>query len=261
LRLPEAIADRTALLVVAHPGHELRVHGWLELVRPQVWVLTDGSGHGASGRMASTTRLLAAAGAIRGRIYGRLRDRDAYQLLLEGDAAAVASLVEELAAALVAHEIDYVAGDACEGFNPVHDLCRLVIDAAVLLASRRNGHRIGNFEFALDAGPDWRGRGDEVCWELDDEALARKLAAARDYPELADEVERALQAHGAGAFRRERLHAVEPLRTLAGRFDGRPQYERFGEERVAAGHYTRVLRYDSHFSPLVAALLALLDLD
>ena len=41
------IADHRAALVVAHPGHELRVHGWLEVARPVVCVSTDGSGHGA----------------------------------------------------------------------------------------------------------------------------------------------------------------------------------------------------------------------
>ena len=38
---PEAVG-RTALFV-AHPGHELRIYGWLERARPQVHVLTDGS--------------------------------------------------------------------------------------------------------------------------------------------------------------------------------------------------------------------------
>jgi hypothetical protein len=260
LRLPESIAGHRALLVVAHPGHELRVHGWLERARPEVWVLTDGSGHGAHGRLSSTAQLLARAGATPGAIFGRLSDREAYSLMMERDVDAVAGLVEELAAALVAQQVDYVAGDACEGFNPVHDLCRLLADTAVLVARQRGGRAIGDFEFALEGAPDWRGGGEELAWELDDEALARKLAAARDYPELVDEVERALSLHGADAFRRERLHAVEPLRTLAGRFDGKPQYERFGEERVAAGLYSRVLRYEEHYAPLTAALLARLQL-
>ena len=36
--------QRKAALIVAHPGHELRVHHWMELARPLVLVLTDGSG-------------------------------------------------------------------------------------------------------------------------------------------------------------------------------------------------------------------------
>ena len=41
-------------LFVAHPGHELCVHGWLEIARPKVFVLTDGSGR--SGRRAFDRR-------------------------------------------------------------------------------------------------------------------------------------------------------------------------------------------------------------
>ena len=43
---------------------------------------------------------------------------------------------EELCEAFVAERIDYVAGDAFEGYNPMHDVCRLVINAAVTIATR-----------------------------------------------------------------------------------------------------------------------------
>lgn len=38
----QTISSGRAALVVAHPGHELRVYGWLEQARPRVFVLTDG---------------------------------------------------------------------------------------------------------------------------------------------------------------------------------------------------------------------------
>ena len=71
--------------MIAHPGHELRVHHWLEIAAPQVFVLTDGSGHGGVSRLASTTRLLERAGATPGPIYGRFSDRDLYHALLARD--------------------------------------------------------------------------------------------------------------------------------------------------------------------------------
>ena len=244
------------MLVVAHPGHELRVHGWLEQARPQVWVLTDGSGNGERGRLASTARLLARAGAVPGAIFGRLSDRGAYTLMMEGDVTTAAALVDELASALVEQQVDYVAGDACEGFNPVHDLCRLVIDAAIVVARRRSGRAVDDFEFALEAGPQWQGGGAEIQWQLDEAALARKLQAARDYPELAAEVERAVASFGEHAFACERLFRVEPFATLSSRFDGQPGYERHGEARVAAGLYAEVLRHRRHFAPLADAIIA-----
>jgi hypothetical protein len=45
-------------LIIAHPGHEIRVHGWLERAKPVVYVLTDGSGRSGQSRLASTARLL-----------------------------------------------------------------------------------------------------------------------------------------------------------------------------------------------------------
>lgn len=72
-----------AALVVAHPSHELLVHGWLQLNRPQVFVLTDGSGRSGSSRLSQTTRLLEQVGAQRGSIYGRLTDLEAYAINLK----------------------------------------------------------------------------------------------------------------------------------------------------------------------------------
>jgi hypothetical protein len=43
-----------ALLVVAHPGHELRLFGWLSYARADVLVLTDGSGRSARPRINGT---------------------------------------------------------------------------------------------------------------------------------------------------------------------------------------------------------------
>ncbi|TIU68722.1 MAG: hypothetical protein E5W25_11970, partial [Mesorhizobium sp.] len=54
---------KKAALVVAHPGHELRVHHWMETAKPLVLVLTDGSGHLGVGRLDRTAEVLAGAGA------------------------------------------------------------------------------------------------------------------------------------------------------------------------------------------------------
>lgn len=259
MTLPPPFTGR-ALLMVAHPGHELRVHAWLELARPQVWVLTDGSGHGGSSRLDSTSAVLSRAGTSIGAIYGRFSDRAAYELILDGDSGAIFGLVEDLAAALLADQVSYVAGDALEGFNPVHDLCRVVIDAAVTLAARRGTREIGNFDFPLEAAPDTpsgaRDRSAGLRLELSAEAIERKLAAAHGYPELLPEVERALRLHGPAAFGVERLRPVETDRPLLERIADPPPYERYGAERVAAGHYHQVLTLRGHFLPLAEAVAA-----
>ena len=254
--LPAALRDRPALLVVAHPGHELRVHAWLETARPEVWVLTDGAGHGAQGRLPSTRRLLRDASARPGRVFGAFSDRAAYEMLLTGDAGPAAAIAQRLAGRLAAEDAPYVVADALEGFNPVHDLCRILVDTAAVLAERQGASILG-FDFPLEAAPDAggaSGHDGDLRLVLDEAALARKLDAARAYPEMAAEIERALATHGRQAFAVERLRAVRPLRPLAEQLPDPPLYERYGEQRVAEGHYSVVLRRDEHFAPFAEEL-------
>jgi hypothetical protein len=256
---PPQPSSRSAL-VVAHPGHELRVHGWLERARPTVFVLTDGSGHGRGSRLASTEQLLRGAGATPGSIFGRFADREIYRLLLEGDTAPLKDLARELAAAFVAASVDVVTADALEGYNPGHDLCRVLTDAAVALASQRTGRPIASYEFPLSGPPDACPaalRPSALRLTLDDAALARKLAAARAYPEMAEEVERALAGHGEEPFRLECLRPVDLEVGVAERAGSPPFYETYGEQQVAAGHYRYVLRLEEHFLPAARALMEL----
>lgn len=249
-------ADR-AVLVVGHPGHELRVYGWLTRAQPVVHVLTDGSGRDGAPRIASTSALLEGAGASRGTIFGRMSDREIYAAILAGDHARFIAIVEELASAFVRDGVDLVAGDAVEGFNPSHDACRYVINAAVRLAAAESGRSIACYGFALDGAPD-------VCQDdlergalridLDDAMLARKMQVAHAYPELKSEVERALQRFGADAFRTEWLWPVDLSDPYGWDPDRVPFYESYGAQRVASGAYPKVVTFRDHLRPLADAL-------
>src|SRR5258708_27379659 len=135
-------------LVIAHPGHELLVYNWLSLANPCVFVLTDGSGHSHKSRLHRTTSIINSLGARPGSIYGRLTDADAYSAILAGEVGVFIRMASELAEALVHNRIEYIVGDAIEGFNPVHDVCRLVINAAVKKVGRM-GYCVANFDVAL----------------------------------------------------------------------------------------------------------------
>ena len=186
-----------AALVVAHPSHELRLHGWLEQAKPYVCVLTDGGGRTGEPRLERTTEVLARAGATQGAIYGRLTDLDVYSAILNGDAELFASLVEELAQAFADQQIEYVVGDAAEGYSVAHDICRVMIGAAVELAERRHGHRVENFDFIVVGPPDLcpDELREHATWlHLDDDAFDRKVKAALSYtPKLAHDVQEALE--------------------------------------------------------------------
>lgn len=244
-------------LVIGHPGHELMVHGWLAETQPLVFILTDGSGRTNQSRVASSARILENVGAKQGSIYGRLSDAESYAAILNHDFDLFMGLAAELSEALIAEKIDCVAGDALEGYNPMHDVCRLVINAAVSSARNLTGRDIGNLDFSLITHsnnhevPHVEG----ICRKLDDAAFAKKMAAANGYVELAGEVEAAVNRSSIDALKVECLRPVN-LNGNGRRngFEEKPFYEVYGEQQVAAGYYQTVLRYSEHIEPLADAL-------
>src|SRR5438552_2599971 len=115
-RLPDH-REAVPALVISHPGHELRIHHWLELAKPRVFVLTDGSGLAGKPRLASTADVLCRAGAKPGGIFGRLTDRALYAAILDRDHELFASLAMELADLLDEEGVDFVVSDAAEGIE------------------------------------------------------------------------------------------------------------------------------------------------
>jgi hypothetical protein len=239
-------------LVICHPGHELQLFGWMTLVRPLVHILTDGSGHSKRPRLKSTERVLDSAGSEPGKLFGRFSDAQLYQRLLQRDAVFFIDLVEELTEILLGLGSSLIVGDAAEGYNSGHDVCRLLVDAAVERVRQRTGRCLTNRAVALTI-PSSNAAGEKI--ELSVELWRRKLEAARHYPELADEVERALAVFGPNAFAVETLLPMECLLSVPG---GSPQYEEYGRRQVQAGHYPAVIRYADHIAPLAAQLRAYL---
>ncbi len=247
-------------LVVAHPGHELRLHHWLELYRPHTFVLTDGSGSGDQGRIEASRRALERCGAVPGTIFGVWTDREAYRIVLDHRLEEVQRVVLDLAESLVRLKVELLASDAVEGFNSTHDLCFVIAEAALNIASRRLGRPIPHLDFPLEAAPGSRRITEgapPLRLVLDASAFDRKLEAADAYLALQGEVERALEIHSSEAFRVEVLSPVPAGSDLDQRALGEDQvpfYERHGAQRVAEGTYRQVLRYRQHWLPLAWAL-------
>lgn len=243
------IPSHNPLVLVAHPGHELLLYGWMREARPRVCVLTDGSGHHAASRLHATKDLLDAAGATAGEIFGRFTDRQVYAALIEGRSEVLAGLVDDLAELLVRFRIDAIVADAMEGFNPVHDLCRIIAGAAC----DRAGTTIRRYEYPLHAGPQAHA-GHSIVYRLDDATLAGKLAAARKMSVAIADVAEMLGRFGEEAFRNEPFYEAPEWTTVRWHDGERPLYERIGEERVAGGRYDSVIRYSDHFQPLLDSL-------
>ena len=239
-----------AALVIAHPGHELRVHGWFSTARPVTHVLTDGSGTSGVSRVSSTERILRDAGAERGKAFARLTDAEAYRLILDGNSQVFGEMAEALAEEFEADEIACVVGDESEGYNPVHDVCRLVINAAVDIV-RRSGRTLENWSFPLATRPDVARQG-EYRMILTERDFQTKLKTASQYKELAPEVAVAAREYGLEVFRHEVFAPV--LVSVPENPSSRPFYEVHGERRVMEGRYREVIRYRDHIAPIAAEL-------
>lgn len=224
-------------------------------MKPRVLVLTDGSGHGGISRLDSTARILAGAGARPGRVFGALTDARSYDALLSSDTDLFTGLVRRVSEELVDPEVEIVLGDADEGYNPMHDICRYVVDAAAALAGRKRAVALSVYEFPLAGPPTPKGFApgrDGQTLVLSDDEFQRKLAATRSYAALDADVAAALKDYGEEAFRVESLRRVEATRRPVNRAP--PFYESYGEGRVAAGAYATVLRYGKHLRPIEEVL-------
>ncbi len=252
-----ALGYGKAALVIAHPGHELRVYGWLETIKPIVCVLTNGAGHTEKSRLHSTTRILESVGATPGSIYGKYADTEIYRAVLRQDFKFFTDLVDSFVRFLIDQKIDYVVGDASEGYNPGHDVCRLVINTAVEIVQQKMGASIANFEFLLIGHPDQSPQEFEAKtfrFVLDNATHRRKLEVSRGYAEMISEVESALAEFGEESFRTESFRPLMSVATSEDQVEKVPFYEQHGERQVAAGYYQHVIRYRQHILPLVEAL-------
>ena len=245
------------VLMIAHPGHELRVYGWLSKVKPLVCVLTNGAGRTGKSRLASTSHILESVGTTSGSIYGEYADTEIYQAVLAHDFSFFTDVVDDLVQLLIGQEIEYIVGDASEGYNPGHDICRLLIDTAVEIARQRAGNSIANFDFRLTGSPaqiPHEVTQNTIQLMLDTATFQSKLEASRNYPEMSEEVDAAIGKYGEESFRAEIFRSVKSDGLPCPGNQVAPFYEQHGERQVAAGYYQHVIRYRQHMLPLIEAL-------
>ena len=242
-------------LIMGHPGHELKVLGWISAYKPRVYVLTDGSGRGLP-RLHSTQELLTPLGMKTDAVFGLVSDASLYEAILTQKIPWFLAVVDRITQSLLRNCIDLVIADSMEGFNPAHDICRALADAAITAAKRKAGKQISNYAFCLTEWEHGRQeQHDSSCahFALDDRALDNKLRAAHQYTELRNEIHQALATRGQEYFRIECLKKVsEPFSAWA--YSGKPQYEVCGEQRVAEGTYQSVIRYEEHMMPIIRAI-------
>jgi len=249
--------DAKVALMLGHPGHELRIFRFLEIYKPRVYVLTDGSGAGGNSRVHNTMRIIQQTGATASPVMGRFTDTEIYRILEQQDTGVLAALMEEIMDDMKIHQADTVAGDAVEGFNPTHDLCRYMINAMTEMYGEDTGRSISNYEFLLD-GPPAQCPVEfthEAVWiRLTEEDFLRKLSAARDYPELHEEIEKIYAVHGAKPFLTECLWPSPNRGKYKTWTTEEPYYEAWGREKLKSGVYKTLISYHDHLLPIAEFL-------
>ena len=271
-----------AVLVVAHPGHELLLHGWLELTQPHILILTDGSGREGTSRIDSTSQYVSSLGIRPGTLFGRYSDLEVYERILAQDFEFFNGLANEICEAIVATDADYVVADSAEGYNSVHDLCRLLANCSVLRAQQIIGRSIATFDYPVMSGFH-NGVPNAVEGELrlvlDRSQFERKLSCAQKYYgslieevavslagttdtshlkylEVAQQLAEMNQQAGLDLFRTECMQPVSAESDYRDLVAPHPYYESRGAARVDAGFYEEVIRYHDHMLPLSDSIRA-----
>ena len=240
--------DRAAL-IVAHPGHELLLHHWLERARPIVCALTDGSGSHAQDRSLRSKAILQRAGAQIGPVFGLTTDRAWYRAILDGDCRLFDRAAAQIAAMCSAQGVTQIVADSFEFFNPMHDLCSCL---AQNVSMQLGSCAIELLTYPIARPEMWRAH-PAYRYVLDEEALQRKLTAAAAYPELASEVERR-RVSATENLALERLFSVDIGRVWPGVSPEEPFYEKVGRDRIERGAYAELITYANHVRPLAVML-------
>lgn len=250
--------NRRAALVIAHPAHEVRILRWLSLVRPHVYILTQGSRSGAdSTRRAASERLIETHGATVEKDWAGAWDRDLYDMLLDGNYAPLLEWADQLTDDFIAREVDLVVSDSWQHYNVAHELTYVIAALAVQRTREALGREVTLITYpvvALSMSPAAPIAPTVARFELNQAAVSAKRAAMEQIPDIAAEVSAIDAAEGREAHALETFSAALPLGSILRTPRDAPLYEVFGLERVNAGIYTDVVRWP-HVQRACEALL------
>lgn len=239
-------------LCLGHPGHEVKVLGWITQQQPVVTILTDGSGPDRVSRLDSTRKVLEEAGCQFGSLFGGMTDREIYALMREGAAPFVA-LAECLEKEWAEQGVTTVVGDALEGFSPTHDVCRMMINAVVQRTHQERSWK--NYSFPLEK-PVHAQTPQSLIVPIDDTLLQwKRKIIFENYPELKPEITRLVEAYGEAPFRQEILEPeVLGKEGLLWKSTEPPFYETYGSRQIDKGHYQELITYRDHLLPIAEGL-------
>lgn len=192
-------------LSIAHAGHEVRLHGFLEISKPYVFLLTDGSERTGHDMMMESIRLIDTAVKQDKKLKVNQKD-DAWKrawMIIQGDrdpehkhiksSQLYAQILEQntgffeyyinfIAANLIRRNINYIIADAIEDKDCIQHMCRIMTDIALGFIVKNTGKQILQYDYSVSNA--YNTNINEECIEinLDEAASERKLNAILKYP-------------------------------------------------------------------------------
>lgn len=252
--------SKTAL-IIGHPGHELRAYAFIKKYRPDVFILTDGSGSNNTSRINQSIKLLDSLGAKFQDSIKIFTDIELYNIVLEQDLSEIFLYKNSLKDMIIKNKYDLIVGDALEGFNPTHDICRYLINGILSdLSVNHSLTTILNYDFVLDSAPNNVSFDDNIgglSLKLSDEEFKMKIDAAMSYPELKYEVDFAIEKYGKEVFLWESFGKVSDLNQISNWSGTKPYYEEFGKKRVSEGSYSTIITFEKHIRPIAELCLGI----
>ena len=245
-------------MIFAHPGHELLVLSAVRRTAPLVAIISDGSGSTGLSRIAYSNRILQMAGATRSSLFGRYSDKACYDFIRRIDPKPFVKMRDSLVDECLALGIEQIVSDACEYYNPVHDIASYIADGVtrrLRSKSKRSVHRFA-IPIAPPDGSKRTGQTNKKMFPLGQtqEDAGFKLNALAVYEPLANEIRNAKTQEGE-AYLQENLSEHEPIVRPDESLVFEPSYERVGRERIAADIYSDLITYEDHIKPIAKEIL------
>ncbi len=257
-------------MVFSHHPHEIFATGMLLEYRPDLLFLSHA--HGYKKLEVQAKAGLDAIG-FQGTVqFLEVSERVAYERLLESDFEWFRSMRDQVVEWLLRVRPTAVFSDAFECYNPIHDLCSLMVDSALKTIKPNSGFVTPQrFEFPLAFGakpgaiisassdPEHR----VIAHELTDEQIFMKRKRCglliRDVPpdaNVSDHPAKIVAGLHPDLFRREFFAPLPQDRNYWTAPPAGPwkTYDEHGRERVAAGRFARALTFAEHFAPMARSL-------
>lgn len=269
-------------LSVAHAGHELRLHGFLEKVKPYIFILSEGKKISDKDSMLMYSWKYIQEVIDKKDSFGILTlpdkeqkvmyidDLQIYNEIILGNTGFFGMYMSMMIQNIQQKKIDYIVADASEGTSVVHELCRIMTDIVVKYIHNTTGKKIMNYEYSVDKPFDHSLTDDCIHIELDEEMFQRKIIHIISYhpaifqnlkPDVSLDMnivnELRKTKHGALELKKiiEEIHPTffhnEYIRPCIYKEPAeKPSYEVQGEKSVARGVYSQVITYAGHIKPL-----------